>query len=459
MVRRQTIQAMVLLATLCCQSVHSDQDTLNYVYSPPLNEDAQNLMTRMFVHARNAEFDLALRLSQTLLDGAEPLQSSDPELYGKILINHGIVHSASENYELGLSIINRGLEFIEQEANPFDRTLVNALMAKAISEMSLRQLEQSEDTFRRAQHITHRQDGVYSADQLIMVNYLTATSLRRGAAAEADTQQLFSLRVAEQEYGPNSEEILPTLSRLGSYFASRGATLPLMFTSEMRVLRDTLFKHSITMYQRSIDIIEQNYGDNDLRLVTPLRGLASARMLQITGRRYAEEALLRSLDIVTSHPDSDPTDQAQALIDLGDLYIITSDPRAGENYLAAWEILQASADTQRVARSIFDMPVRLFPRAQKTLFLDRVPDAAEPGGELFIDLTYDITPEGRVEGIRVLDKNVPNEQVRLLRMRVKGTRYRPRIEDGELVTTENFEVRQLYQVIRQPALTEDDGNV
>jgi len=454
MIAKLTLVAALVIS----QPAWPDQDTLNYVYSPTLSEEAEGMMTRMFIHARNAEFEQALTLSQNLLDGAESLQQIDPVLYGEIMVNHGIMQSASGEYELGLSIINRGLDYIERQANPFDRKLINALMARALTEMSLDQYEQAEDTIRRAQHITHRQDGVYTEQQLVMVNYLTATSLRRGAPADADTQQLFSLRVSEQLYGPNSEELLPTLSRLGSYFASRGATLPIMFTSEMRMERDMLFKHSINMYQRSIDIIEQTYGDSDLRLVQPLRGLASARMLQITGRRYAEEALLRSLDIVKNNPDSDPGDHAQALIDLGDLYIITSDERASDAYLEAWEILQATPETQYMAQLAFNTPVRLFPREQSTLYLERMPDAAEPGDELFIDLAYNITTGGRVEQIRVLGKNVPNEQVRLLRQRVKGIRYRPRIENGELVQTEDFELRQQFGVLRPPAFREEDSN-
>ncbi len=453
----RTLKLMICLTLFFSVQAQSDEDTLNYLYSPSLSDEAQNMMNRMFLHARNAEFEEALTLSQTLLDGAESLQQLDPELYGEIMVNHGILQSASFQYELGLSIIDRGLGYIEQKANPFDEKLINALMAKAITEMSMGQMETAEDTFRRAQHITHRQDGVYSKDQMIMVNYLTATSLRRGAPRDADTQQLFSLKVAEQAYGPNSEDLLPILARLGSYFASRGSTLPIMFSSEMRMERDSLFKHSISMYHRSIDILEQTYGENDLRLVQPLRGLASARMLQITGRRYAEQALQRSLDIVASNPDSDPGDHAQALIDLGDLYIITSDARAAEAYLAAWEILQASPETQRMAQLVFDVPVRLFPREDRVLFIDRMPDAALPGDALYIDLTYNITEGGRVEEIRVVDRNVPNEQVRTLRMRVKGVRYRPRIEAGELVQTDDVEFRQLYQVISPRYATEDDN--
>lgn len=446
------MRARFLIAPLMTISfaVAGDQDTLDYVYSPVLAEDQQLLLDRINIHARNTEFDYALTLSQTLLDDAELLKTTQPTVYGQILINHGIMQSASEDYELGLSIIVRGLEFMELRTNPFSRELINGIMAKALTELALQQHVIAEDSFRRAQHITHRQGGVYSEDQLVIINYLTATSLRQGNPLAADQQQLFSLRVAEQVYGFNSLDMLPTLSRLGSYFATRGSTIPVMVSSELRLRRVMLFKNSISMYHRAVTIIEQNYGENDLRLVQPLRGLASARMLQLTSRKYAEQALARSLAIVESNPDSDLSDRAQALVDLGDYYVISSDARSMEIYKQAWELLQASSESQSIAADLFDAPVRLFPRNNPTLYLERIPDSAEPGEELFVDLEFGVTVQGRVHQVEVIEKNVPNEQVRLLRQRARNSRYRPRIVDGEIVATEGMSLHQSFRVISEP---------
>ena len=431
-------------------AIAGDQDALDYVYSPDLPEDQQLLLDRINIHARNAEFDYALTLSQTLLDDAEPLRTTQPTVYGQILINHGIMQSVSEDYALGLSIIVRGLGFMELQTNPFSEDLINGIMAKALTELALQQHVIAEDSFRRAQHITHRQGGVYSEDQLVILSYLTATSLRQGNPLAADQQQLFSLRVAEQVYGFNSLKMLPTLSRLGSYFATRGSTIPAMVGPELRLQRVTLLKHSISMYDRAITIIEQNYGENDLRLIQPLRGLASARMLRVTSRKYAEQALARSLAIIESNPDSDLSDRAQALVDLGDYYVISSDARSMEIYKQAWELLQVSSESQRIAAGLFDTPVRLFPRNNPTLYLERIPDSAEPGEELFVDLEFGVTEQGRVHQVAVIEKNVPNEQVRLLRQRARNSRYRPRIVDGEIVATEGMVLHQSFRVISEP---------
>lgn len=445
---------LFLLLTIPCLAV-ADQDALQYLYEPILNEQQESMARRVSLHARNAEFDAATILSQDLLDSAEPLRDTDPTTYGQIMINHGILRVAARDYQLGLSIVERGLEFLEARSHAFNDVLINGVMAKGICQLQLGLLTEAEDTFRRAQHITHRQKGVYNEQQLPMLSYLTATNLRQRNSLAADQQQRFSLRVAEQSYGPDSTEILPALARLGSYFATRGSSIPLLAIPQLRVERDLLFKNAISMYLRAIEIIENNYGVNDLRLLPALRGLASARLLQITSRRYAEFALLRSLEIVESNPNSDLTDRAQAMVDLGDLYIINSDKKAQETYLNAWTVLQERPETQLLATSLFGSPVRLYPRYSPVLYLERTPDAAATNDELFADLQFDVSVDGRAFGIEVIGRNVPNEQVRLLRQTLRASRYRPRISDGEIVSTEALVLRQKFVALNNRSGTGD----
>jgi tetratricopeptide (TPR) repeat protein len=450
----KTIFFLTLLLMVPCLAI-ADQNTLAYLYEPVLGEGQQSMVQRIKLHAWNAEFDAAISLSQDLLDSADPLRDADPSIYGQVMINHGILRVAAGEYQLGLAIIERGMEFLEARTNPFDEILINSVMAKGICQLLLGSFTNAEDTFRRAQHITHRHKGVYNKEQLPMISYLTATNLRQGNSLAADQQQRFSLKVAEQSYGPNSIEILPTLVRLGSYFASRGNTIPVVAPTELRLLRNILFRDSINLYLRAIEITELNYGVNDLRLLTPLRGLASARMLEITQRRNAKVALLRSLEIVDSNLNSDLTDRAQAMVDLGDFYIITSDKQAQEIYLNAWAILQETPETQRLAASLFGSPVRLYPRDSPFLYLDRTPDGHTTGDELFANLQFDVLPNGHVQAIEIIDNNVPNKGIRLVRQILRASRYRPRIHNGELVSTEALQKRQLFAVLYNKPLPDD----
>lgn len=436
----------------------AEERVLDHLYSPKLDEKPQLLLDRVLTHARNSEYDYALTLSQSLLDEVDAMRRAAPRAYGQLLVNHGIIQSADGEYDLSLPLIESGLELMEQRANPFSRSLINALMARGLTMFAMEDIEGAEDSFHRVQHIMHRQGGVYAPDQIPVIDWLTKTSLKQGELSAADRQQRFSLRVAEKVYGPDSIELLPLLARLGGYFASRGSTIPPMVDTEMRLQRDMLFKFAVDMYQRSVAIIEQNYGENDLRLVQPLRGLANARMLQITNRKYAEEALERSLAIVDSNPDSDLSDRAQALVDLGDLYVITSDNRAGETYLRAWHLLQETPETQEVANLYFGTPLRLFPRESPVLYIDRQPDNTEAGDPLFVELEYNVNTNGKVSGIRLIEKNVPNEHARVLRHKLKTSRYRPRISEGEILETNGLALRQPFKVFRRFASTPTESS-
>ena len=122
------------------------------------------------------------------------------------------------------------------------------------------------------------------------------------------------------------------------------------------------------------------------------------------------------------------------------------DVKASPLYLEAWNKLQEDEQTRAFAAQLFALPERLFPSESDTLFLDRRPDAADEDEELFVSLEYSVTAAGTVKSVRVIDKNVPNEQVRILRYQVRNALYRPRIEDGELVATEGLTFYQPFSV-------------
>ena len=120
--------------------------------------------------------------------------------------------------------------------------------------------------------------------------------------------------------------------------------------------------------------------------------------------------------------------------------------------------MAAAAGTRSLAIALFGTPVRLFPRENKVLYLDRQPENTEPGDPLFVTIEYSVTTDGKVNRVGVIDKNVPNEQVRLMRQRVRATSFRPRIQDGELVPTEGLVIYQPYQVARIYSDADGDGS-
>ena len=189
-----------------------------------------------------------------------------------------------------------------------------------------------------------------------------------------------------------------------------------------------------------------NYGPNDLRLLPQLRGLAKARVLA-GHRKLAEVALVRALKIVESNSNLNLPDRARAMIDLGDLYTITANRKAPEVYLNAWETLQGTKKNQQLASSLFGSPVMLYPRNLPFLYLDRQPDGTTSDDELFVNLQYNVSSDGRAKEIKVIGSNVTNVHVVGVTRSIKRSLHRPSIIGGKIVATKAVAFRQLFGVL------------
>ncbi len=396
-----------------------------------------------------AEMNLARLLAEDTLDG---------QVRANLLADLGILKAVNAGADEGLLDITAAIELMEASMGPYDAALIDLLVARAAISQDLEAFEVAEESLRRAQHIAHRHDGVYTRNQLPIVQQLTHVHLAQGLVYSADREQRFNLKISEQVYGEDSPEIVGVLQQVGGYFANRGAALPVIppitskqfqteaeaFTEQYRL---SLFRESVELYDRAIRILEDSRGPNDLSLVPALKGLAEARLLQRTSTRYAEKAMERVLSIVESNPGTDIADHARALVDLGDTYTITADNRANDAYLKAWNLLTDNAGYEDVRNELFGTPKRIFPENVRVIVLDRQPISVEPGEPLFANVEFSVVDSGRVARVRVVDGNVPNDEKNMLRRHMRNARFRPRIVDGEIVATEGLMLHQTFEVI------------
>ena len=449
------IGTMALLVALFISgtSVYAEEDVLDYFFNDLVfvDEVSDNLNQQMHSQLKNGQIKQAIQLAGRLIDNNIQLSEIDSILYGKLLTNLGILFSYDSKYQTAMQVLDQGLQSIEKHSNPFDKTLINVTMVRGLTQSSLNYFVEAEESFRRAQHISHRVSGVNTIEQMEIINYIIQLDLKQGKLLDADREQQFNLRISERAYGKDGEELLPILQRIGAYFALRGNAIPLSISFAPRDPFDPrvlLFRQSINLYGRAIKIIEDNYGVNDMRLVEPLRGLARARLLQFTNRWASEAALERALHIVQSNPNTDITDRVNAMINLGDIYTIDGNKKASRIYLQAWQMMQEDNAFQQLSADLFGTPTRLYPEIYDILYLTRRPHAVtDEDVELYIDVTYTVRKDGRVSNIKLIDKNVPNAEVRYMRIGLSNTRFRPRIVDGELLSTQNLMIHQTYEVI------------
>ncbi|MBL4681257.1 MAG: hypothetical protein JKY88_11120 [Pseudomonadales bacterium] len=422
---------------------------------------------------RNEEHAKANAIMLNLVENIRADSTVSKMTFAKTLSNSAISNAIVGNQALAISEFESAIELLIEASDRYNTKLTKILMAKSLVHRFEKDNTQAENALRRTQHIFHRQSGVYAEAQLPVVEALTYMNLRRGKSMAADREQFFRLKISEEVYGRNSKEIIPTLESLGLYFANRASAITANREVESAIYRDKLFKVAINFFERAIAIIEDKYGTddlrlisvlhgisktrtiaiikdkqgtNDLRLIGSLHGISKTRFIQGSSFATARESMERASQIISDSPTTDITDHVKSLIALGDTYLITQDARSNSIYTQAWNLLDEVPENQSIRDQFFGQPKLLYPDVLIERILTRQPSNTTPSEDLFVDLEYDVRQNGRVRNIQVIESNVPNNEKKLLRNYVSKMRYRPRLVNGQAVTTEGIKLHQIFKV-------------
>lgn len=372
----------------------------------------------------------------------------EPDLLASMKSNRGVLHGTLGDHDKGLYYTNKAIELTEKEHGKFHPFLFERLIIKGFLLAKSGSLKDAENAFRRAQHLTHRQYGVYSTKQLDTLNYLTHLELKRKKFEDAHQQQRFYLIVNEKTYGANSEDLIPALTSVGRYFAERGdkAVYYPGENSDANRYKTKMFVESINLLQRAVDIIEQKYDKNDIRLTEPLKTLANVRLLQRHSQNSAERLMERATDIVKNQPTADLPDLARAYIALGDVYIRTSNTKAEEAYTQAWKLLSGDSRYRSLREEEFASAVRIFPENYSALTLPKLPAGANPDDLLYAKLQFNVKKSGHIYGAKIVDSNVPHEATKRARRRLSTSYFRPAMVDGNVVEARELTIQQTFVV-------------
>ena len=441
-----------VICFLSVSDVFGDKRVLDFLYQVRSNNSEASLrFEEINQNARNLELERALSEIENITNSPVEISTLSGLNRAKANCNIAIMKIASGDYIDGLIELEKSLEAFNDLIKPFDPAIVRALIVKGIASLSVDEYKNSRNALRRAQHILHREEGVFTVNQLPLIDYLALTSLRAGDAYGADREQLFSVTIVKKEFGDKSESIIPRLISVGNYFTQRAMGIPISTEPDSLNQRAWVLKTSRQMHLDTIEILEELYGTDSPKLIGPLRRLARTKLTASMGRKSAEEDLKRALELSSKNEQVDKAEIYAVNVDLGDFYAVTKNEKSAAQYLLSWNLMQKEDAGKNLAKNYFDSPVRLHPPKISHFSLDRLPDSAEPDTELFVDLEFGINEAGRVVNAKITDKNIPNDQARAVRQREKNTIYRPRIKDGVLVPVEVNQLRQLFKVKKSDA--------
>lgn len=329
------------------------------------------------------------------------------------------------------------------------------------------------DAFRRAQHITHRADGVYTLKQLDFVDWLTLINIKTTRTKDADKQQRFYYAINARNYGEDDPRMLPAMHKMADWFRSTGQ-----------------FSSALKTYEKALFVIEK-HELNEIEKLQPLRGISSVTYLK--GVCCSEEQLGEALQIVTRDSGADHVDELDALVHLADMHMIRKRRgKAEQYYRQAWTRLGAgnplthelfstpellgvsriedvyNAYYQTVeGRSRMNKTVYRMPKQNKGSLTfgvkPKAPSVAVIGEPLslchsralelahtddleqyFVDVDFTVTRGGGVLNVSLVDSNAPRRLQRYVTNMLRYSRYRPTLRDGEAVDTDNIKLRQTF---------------
>jgi len=199
-----------------------------------------------------------------------------------------------------------------------------------------------------------------------------------------------------------------------------------------------------TAYEDALKVLEEAYGPDNDRITEALRGIVNTRVSwdnysaqygfgQRAGLVVAVKAQERIVSIYEGREDIDPYERVAALVDLGDCYLYTDDPRAIDTYRKAWQ-LQSRLVSSQTADEMFGSVglVRLV-----------LPENPQGHSEWRVTVTYDVASDGKVT-VSEVDGNAPQEVNEHMRDNYAHARFRPRLVGGEPVDTHGITYTHKY---------------
>ncbi len=160
-----------------------------------------------------------------------------------------------------------------------------------------------------------------------------------------------------------------------------------------------------------------------------------------------ETHLRRAKRIAESHPDADWQLVEDTLLALGDYYVLSGRPNRGSRiYGETWTLLSEGGEQERLKnrREHLERPVILqdvYPA--KYLNSDRKdePQEAPPNFETStISIGYTVEPSGRISDMRLVESRpvAIGEFDKRIARSLRRIIYRPRLEEGKIVPTNNI---------------------
>ncbi len=361
------------------------------------------------------------------------------------------------------------IEAIEADSGAYGAGMDEQLLGLGSALQKMGDHEEAIRQFRRAMLINRVHEGLYSLNQAPMIRRIIDSQISLNQWEDANNNQQYLFWLHARNYGKKDPRMLPVIDALSNwhlqaYIDEKGATL-----SEHLI-------HATNFYSMAVDIISQNFGVNDLRLVKALRGLKATNYYLAT---YAGEpqppiamntrfgsvhndpmtqqntkldqyrlksfasgknAISRIVKVYQTNPNSPPAASAKAKVEMGDWHMLFGKWNSAKKiYSDAYQALWDNGATNKEIEAIFGRPASL-------PSLPLIDYEQEGTVENYVTVSYDVTEFGKARNIKIIDASVNNKVTMGTRVRktLKRAKFRPRFDNAKPVGTTGIVQRFVF---------------
>jgi tetratricopeptide (TPR) repeat protein len=446
---RTLLATWILLATLplCAPAMDSGRPR-------PVSEQ------EYWVQYERKDWEHAILEAEKLVDAARVNSNAAPVELAEHLSLLGNAQLANKNYIAAQAAFSEALQILEPRLAATSDKLLDPLRGMGYSLAGAGKHDLAVPFMERALIVSRRTHGLFNFNQQGILRQLAASQSKLGDYPDAEQQMQYLLRVGEHTYGAGDARMASVHGLVGDFYMQAGLA---------SVGRDS--------YREALRVVEKKLGKNDLATVEPLRAYADSykRELFLSGfgfksgnerqgvtgdsmqqepkafnPRYlnveGERALKRALKTLDSHPARPPALLVDTLLDLGDWYMIKSQPEEAIPYYrrAVGLLDQVEPERSAVARAKMSFPVQVYYAipALATRNLNR-PD--EEVDQRHVHVAFTVGADGAVRDEAVIDQDATSRQISETLAAVRAARYRPKFVNGEPVETKEVSLRQVFR--------------
>lgn len=355
----------------------------------------------------------------------------------RALTNLGIAQHQTEDYDAAILNYNAAVEIIERVEDRLNSNLVNPLKGLGAAQLSNGRPDLAVDSFERAVHVTHVNEGPHNRMQVEILESLAETYVSVGEFDEAETLTEIIFGLEARDVDLNSMDILPVLEKQ-AYWQHRLQ----------------LFDKERYTWRKIIDLIEDNGGSDDLALIAPLTGLGKSYLYigqvdvsfhQPTSISSGEVYLKRAVRIAEDNPDATWQVKEDTMLALGDFYILSGQAnRARKIYQDVWDLLSADEDRLQSRHDDLEALVVLQDISPpKYVGIDGEATDQLPGDDFEIGKVvydYSVSTRGYTTDVVMVEAEPDafEDMQRAVRRNLSSLVYRPRLIDGKTVDTDGL---------------------